>query len=48
MKEDIRKMITKIKNLGNVINENENLDILYHGSKYLFNKFDLNKINLLF
>lgn len=48
MTQDIREMINNIKNVKHIfcLNENqEDLNILYHGSKYLFNKFDMNKIN---
>ena len=46
MNEDIRKMIDKVKNLKQFVNENiDNLTTLYHGSKFLFNKFDMNRVN---
>ena len=46
MSEDIRKMIDKVKNFKQFVNENvDNLTILYHGSKFLFNKFDISRVN---
>lgn len=46
MNEDIRKMIDKVKNFKQFINENvDNLTTLYHGSKFLFNKFDVSRVN---
>jgi hypothetical protein len=46
MSEDIRKMIDKVKNFKQFVNENVNdLTTLYHGSKFLFNKFDMSRVN---
>jgi len=46
MSEDIRKMIDRLKNFKPFVNENvENLTTLYHGSKFLFNKFDMSRVN---
>ncbi len=46
MSEDIRKMIDKVKNFKQFVNENvDNLTTLYHGSKFLFNKFDISRVN---
>ena len=42
----IREQIDLIKNLKYRLNEEfKDINILYHGSKYLFNTFDSNKIN---
>lgn len=46
MSEEIRKMINKIKTINQGVNDDtENLNTLYHGSKFLFNKFDIKRVN---
>jgi hypothetical protein len=45
MSKDIREQINNFRNWTKSINEGKNTVILFHGSKFLFNKFDINKIN---
>jgi hypothetical protein len=43
MSEDIRKMIDKVKNFKQFVNENADTNniIAYHGTRYDFDKFDM-------
>lgn len=46
MSKEMREQIDRVKNLKNILNENvENLNVLYHGSKFLFDKFDIGRVN---
>ena len=40
MSEDIRKMIDKVKNFKQFVNENSDGDLYYHGSCKDFNRFE--------
>ena len=46
MSNEMRELMDRVKNLKQPINENrENITTLYHGSKFLFNKFDMSRVN---
>ena len=46
MSKEMREQIDRVKNLKNILNEDvENLNVLYHGSKFLFDKFDIGRVN---